>query len=123
MSLNPPPVKIPDEFRKNAEVQRFMDELLKSVYLIWAGIEKNVGFYGTDPVTQGAALTQALTTLSHSNPTVPDYAIQDLTTTSPFGFVSFNEGASVLKVIINLQQRVNELEARLDSSTGVGLFT
>lgn len=122
MSLNPPPVKVPDSFKEDIEVQRFMDELLKSVYLMWAGFEKNVGFYGTDPVVQASALTTGLTTLTHTAPT-PDYAIQDLTTTTPFGFVTKDEGNTVLSVIANLQSRVADLEAALDSSTGIGIVS
>ena len=122
MSLNPPPVKIPDSFKEDIEVQRFMDDLLKSVYLMWAGFEKNVGFYGTDPVVQASALTGQLTTVTHTAPGIPDYVIQDLTTTTPFGFVTKDEGNTVLSVIVNLQARVSELEATLDSSTGIGII-
>lgn len=55
-------------------------------------------------------ITGTLTTLSHSEPGTADYAIQDLTTSSPYGFVSSDEAQTVLKVIVNLQTRVNELE-------------
>lgn len=64
---------------------------------------------------QQAAMTAALTTLTHTAPSTPDYAIQDLTTTSPFGFVTKDEGNSVLKVIANLQTRVAELEAIVEA--------
>jgi len=73
------------------------------------------GFYGTSPVSQGAALTSALTTITASAPGTPDYAIADLTDTTPFGFASADEGQTVLKVIANLQARVDELEARLQA--------
>lgn len=82
-----------------------------------------VGLYGTVPVTQGAALTAAETSITHTAPGTPDYAIQDLVNTTPFGFVTKDEGNTVLQVILNLQTRVNELEARLDTSTGIGVFT
>ena len=52
----------------------------------------------------------ALTALTHTAPTTPDYAIQALTTTSPYGFVSADEGNTVLKVIVNLALRVKALE-------------
>lgn len=123
MSLNPPPTRVPPEFSQDPNVIRFMDELLRSIYLIWSGIEVNVGFYGTDQVTQASALTTALASLTHTSPGTPDYAIQNLTTTSPFGFVTQDEGNTVLSVILNLQTRVNELEAAIDSSTGVGVIT
>jgi hypothetical protein len=71
------------------------------------------GFFGTGPVTQATALTTQLTTITASAPGTPDYAIADLTDTTPFGFVSADEGQSVLKVIANLQIRVAELETKL----------
>lgn len=54
----------------------------------------------------------ALTTITHTAPGTPDYAVQDLTTTTPFGFVTKDEGNSVLSVVKNLQQRVLDLEQR-----------
>jgi len=74
-----------------------------------------VGFYGTTPVAKGAALTTQLTTITSTAPTTPDYAIQNLTSTTPFGFVTRDEGNSVLSVIANLQTRVSELESRLQA--------
>jgi hypothetical protein len=73
-----------------------------------------VGFFGTTPVSEGAALTTQLTTITFTTPT-PDYAIQNLTQTTPFGFVTQNEGNTVLSVIANLQTRVAELESRLQA--------
>jgi hypothetical protein len=64
---------------------------------------------------QGAALTTQLTTITSTAPGTPDYAIQDLTSTTPFGFVTKDEGNSVLAVIANLQARVAELESRLQA--------
>lgn len=82
----------------------------------------SVGFYNTTPITQGAALTATSTSITHTSPGAADYAIQDLTNTTPFGFVSKDEGNTVLSVILNLQTRVNELEARLNASTGIGVI-
>lgn len=62
---------------------------------------------------KGAALTTQLTTITSTAPGTPDYAVQDLTQTSPFGFVTKDEGNTVLSVIANLQTRVAELETRL----------
>lgn len=59
------------------------------------------------------AATAALTVITHTAPGTPDYAIQDLTNSSGYGFVTKDEGNSVLKVIANLQARVAELEARI----------
>ena len=41
--------------------------------------------------------------------------VEDLTSTTPFGFVTKDEGNSVLAVIANLQTRVAELESRLQA--------
>jgi len=71
------------------------------------------GFFGTPPVTKATALTTGLTHITAKLPVLPDYVIADLTQTSPFGFVSANEGQTVLTVIANLQTRVSELETRL----------
>lgn len=65
--------------------------------------------------TQGAALTAQSTALTHTAPGTPDYAIQDLTQTTPFGFVTKDEGNTVLSVIANLQTRLAEVEARLEA--------
>lgn len=81
-----------------------------------------LSFYAGTPVVRGAALTAQLTTITCSAPGTPDYAIANLTASAPYGFVSADEGQSVLKVIANLQVRVAELEARLGSATGVNLF-
>lgn len=65
--------------------------------------------------TQETALTAQDTTITHTAPGTADYAVQALTTTSPFGFVTADEGHTVLKVIANLQARLAEVEARLES--------
>ena len=64
---------------------------------------------------KGAALTAQLTTITSTAPGTPDYAIQDLINTSAYGFVTKDEGNSVLSVIANLQTRVSELESRLQA--------
>lgn len=62
---------------------------------------------------KGAGLTAQLTTVTFTAPGTPDYAIQDLTQTTPFGFVTKDEGNTVLSVIANLQTRVSQLETQL----------
>lgn len=76
-------------------------------------ITDKLSFYGVDTTTQPPALTAQSTTITHSNPGTPDYAIQDLTQTTPYGFVTKDEGNTVLAVIKNLQTRVQELEDKL----------
>ena len=74
-----------------------------------------VGFFGTTPVSEGAALTTQLTAITSTAPSTADFAIQDLTLTTPFGFVTKNEGNTVLAVIANLQTRVAQLELRFQA--------
>jgi len=65
---------------------------------------------------QLAALTAALTSITPADAEgTPDYAIQAITNTTPFGFVTAQEAITLLYVVQNLQVRVNELEARLSS--------
>lgn len=75
---------------------------------------EKVGFWGATPVVQPAALTAQLTTITHTAAGTPDYAIQNLTTSTPYGFVTADEGNTALAVIANLQTRVAQLEARLE---------
>jgi len=72
-------------------------------------------FFGGTPTTKPAALTTALTTVTCSAPSTPDYAIADLTATSPYGFVAKDEGQTVLKVVANLQTRLGDLETKLQA--------
>lgn len=66
--------------------------------------------------TQAVGLTAQETTITHTAPGTPDYAVQALTQTSPFGFVTADEGHTVLQVIANLQARLAEVEAALEGA-------
>lgn len=67
--------------------------------------------------TQGAALTTQLTAITPADAEgTPDYAIQAITQTTPFGFVTAQEAITVLYVIKNLQTRLAEVEARLEAA-------
>lgn len=81
-----------------------------------------IGFHGATPVARAAGLTAALDTITHSAPGTPDYTIADLAA-GGYGFTTSDEAQTILSVIKNLQTRVNELEAALDATTGVGLLT
>jgi hypothetical protein len=81
---------------------------------------KPIGVAYSDPLLDGArfvpevaANTAALTTITSTAPGTADYAIQDLTQTTPFGFATKDEGNTVLSVIANLQARVSQLETKL----------
>jgi hypothetical protein len=83
---------------------------------------KPIGVAYEDQLLDGArftpevsALTTQLTTITSTAPGTPDFAIQDLVDTTPFGFVTKDEGNSVLAVIANLQTRVDELETALQT--------
>lgn len=78
-----------------------------------------MAFFNTAPVAKPTALTAQLTTITYTAPGTPDYAIQDLSA-GGFGFVTKDEGNTVLSVIANLQTRVDELETKLQS---LGLLT
>ena len=89
----------------------FVDASNNSIMLMSNAAGK-VGFFGITAVIQQTELTDELTTITFTAPGTPDYAIQDLAA-GGFGFVTKDEGNTVLSVIANLQTRVNELETRL----------
>ena len=62
-----------------------------------------------------AAMTTQLTTVTHTAPGAADYAVQDLVQPAGYGFVTKDEGNTVLKVIANLQARQLEVEAALEA--------
>lgn len=70
----------------------------------------------TQLLSQGAALTAQLTTITHEAASEADYAIAALTDTGGFGFAAADEGHTVLAVIANLQTRLAEVEARLEAA-------
>lgn len=75
-----------------------------------------IGFHGTAPSAQGAALTAQLTTITIADAAgTPDYAIQAVVNSSAYGFASAAEAISTLYVIQNLQTRLAEVEARLEA--------
>lgn len=82
---------------------------------IGTGTTQKIGFYNATPIVQGTALTAGLTTVTYTAPGTPDYALQDLTNSSGYGFATKDEGNTVLKVIENLQTKVGELEAKLEA--------
>jgi hypothetical protein len=85
----------------------------------WTGTLKHTGslagFYNTSPISKPAALTAQLTTITQAGSFTPDYTIQAMTNTTPYGFVTADEAETVLSVISNLQIRVAELESRIQS--------
>lgn len=92
-----PPIKIPARLATDPELRAFFFELSRSLQLIFEHLRK-------------LDTTAALTTITHTAPGTPDYAIQNLSA-GGFGFATADEGNSVLKVIANLQTRVDEIES------------
>ena len=80
------------------------------------GTNESCDFQPTTAFTQSAALTAQLTTITHTAPGADDFAVQDFTQTTPFGFVTANEANTVLKVVANLQARLAEVEAALETA-------
>ena len=63
-----------------------------------------------------AALTTQLTTITLTDAhTPPDYAVASLTNSSAWGFTGEDEAITFTYVVQNLQVRVAELEARLQT--------
>jgi len=85
-----------------------------------SGAVAQLGFFGIVPVVRPTALTAKLTQITHTAPGTPDYAIQDLVDVGGFGFITKDEGNTVLSVVKNLQVRVDELETKFQ---GLGLLT
>jgi len=69
----------------------------------------------TSPGPAQAAMTTALTDLSGPGiaPGTPDYAIQAITSSSPFGFVTADEAETVISVVQANKVRIAEIEAAL----------
>jgi hypothetical protein len=82
---------------------------------IGTATSQKLGFFNATPVVQPTEITDELTTITFSAPGTPDYAIQDLTQTTPYGFVTSDEAQTLLSVVANLQARVNELETVLST--------
>ena len=76
---------------------------------------QKLGFWNAIPVVQPTALTPQETDITHSAPGTADYAITDLVNAGGYGFVTLDEGLTVLQVIANLQARMSELETKLQS--------
>lgn len=79
---------------------------------IAGGTTEKLGFFGVTPVVQQTALTTQLTTITFTAPTVADYALQDVTNTTPYGFVDAEELRTFISVVENLQVRMAEVETR-----------
>jgi hypothetical protein len=84
--------------------------------LIGGAATDKIGLYGKTPAVQGSALTTQLTTITPADAEgTPDYAIAGVTNSTAYGFASAQEAITTLYVIKNLQVRLAEVEARLET--------
>ena len=95
-----------------------------SVY-INKGTYASCNFDAVFAMVQQSAITSELTDLTHTAPSSPDYAVQDLvqsdvpTAGEGFGFVTKDEGNTVLKVIQANKVRIQAIE---DALQAVGIL-
>jgi len=76
------------------------------------------GFFNKAPTTKPTALTAAVTTITHTAPGTPDYAIQDFVDVSlgaGWAFADHDEANSVLQALANAQTRLGELETKFQA--------
>ena len=73
---------------------------------------RKIGFWGTTPVDQPAALTAQTTALIWTTATAQDVTVTGLT--AGVGFTTLDEFATVMLMVGNLQIRLAEVEARLE---------
>lgn len=83
---------------------------------VWCRLTSKVSESLSEKAAPGAALTAQLTTITHTAPGTPDYALQNMTASSPVGFVTVDEANTLLSVVANLQTRLAEVEARLEAA-------
>ncbi|MCB0384075.1 MAG: hypothetical protein KDD43_01685 [Bdellovibrionales bacterium] len=81
---------------------------------IGTATSQKLGFFNATPVVQPSAPTAAETTLTNAG-TASDYAIQAMTNSSPFGFVTQAEGETVVEVVLNNQARIGEIVTALQA--------
>jgi hypothetical protein len=82
---------------------------------IGTATSQKLGFFNATPVVQQTALTTALTTLTVTAPSVADYTLQDMTNSSPWGFADGEELRTFTTVVVNNQDRINDLETKLQA--------
>lgn len=87
-----------------------------SLTRVWCRLTSKVAGGLANKAAPAAALTAQLTSITHTAPGTPDYAVQDLINTNAYGFVTKDEGNTVLSVILNLQARLAEVEAILENA-------
>jgi len=68
-----------------------------------------LGFFGGSTVAQQLMPVGSLTALTQAGSFTPDYAIQAMTNTGPYGFASLDEAETVLSVIKTNQARIDAL--------------
>lgn len=102
-----------------AEVYDYLDKGCTEGTVFGKAATSKIGFWGATPVVQGSALTTALTTITCTAPastTSYDFAIQSmLATIATFKFVTATAAQTLANVVQNAQQRMAEIESRLET--------
>ena len=100
-----------NEWKRTRKKMMSLAEILNSIKPTVLGwIEEALA--GERVVVRAAQGTIPLPTITHTAPGTADYAIQNFTQTTPWGFASQDEANTALSVIANLQARVTELESQ-----------
>lgn len=82
---------------------------------VGSSASEKIAFHGATPTDQPAALTTQLTTITIADAAgTPDYALQALTTSTPYGLATAAEAITLMYVVKNLQVRMLEVEALLE---------
>jgi len=87
-----------------------------SLTRVWCRLTSKVAADLASRAAPGSAMTAQLTSITHTAPGTPDYAIQDLINSNAYGFVTKDEGNTVLSVVLNLQARMAQVEAALEAA-------
>lgn len=82
---------------------------------ILSATSQKLGFFGTTPVVQQAAMTAAHAAIAQAGTDSGDVAIQAATNSSPFGFVNAAEFEAVVGSLRNAMARLAEVEAILEA--------
>jgi hypothetical protein len=72
---------------------------------IGTAANQKLGFFNATPVVQQSGLTQ----LTYTSPGTPDYNLQDVTQTTPWGFADAEELRTFIKVVADLQTSLKNL--------------
>lgn len=82
---------------------------------IGTSTSQKLGFFDITPIIQPTVLTTALTQITHTGPSSPDYVIATPISSSSWGFSTQDEFETVMSVVLNIQTRLDETESKLQA--------